>query len=703
MRKTLARMMAAALLCQTASPARGANAEVGAEEAFFTDIPVVVEIASMFKESDLHTGATVEQFTPKEWNMRGDRNFYEVISHAPSTKPVRDWHSHLLFMRGFATSTSVRGFAMNLDGIPMNGYAGQTAIYFMPDFDLALLNRVETIRGPASYLYGSDAFHGVIALKTLKDPVDTLAVKSVYGTHEDSGGSVLLNKTLGGKLRLTGGAAYRNRGNLGLDTITNGPPANRRIRQVGEDYNNASGFFKLATAGEGSVSAGAGYYFNAHRMNCMTRFAFTGSAASRPCADDDSQFDAVRANVDVKLPAGMALETSAYYVNAWFDWYDNANMSVTGLTPYVAPTGQKRRHTFFRDVHWGEKVVLKQEEGFLRTQWALGLEHARFVVPNARRYHYSETTGGLTSVRTAYDTNPSTALDESFFRSESREAQSVFLNLKTTLGSDRFHVLWGGRYDGYSDVGGEASPRLGLIFNPTDRSAVKLLYGHAFRAPATLEKFGLARDNLVGNPQIQPESIDTYEVVFMRQTLGWKTELVGFHSLWKDGISYKTIGGIAQYTNQGRAETNGGEWKNYFRRGDFSLDLNLSCARSRNLGGPTAGDPGDVVAYYPQWMLNSTVSYDFPDDQLKLAMTNTAHYRMTNIPFSYGLANRRKFKDFWRTDVTVAKGLGRHWNVTLDVRNVLNRRNQKQEPTAEYQQLDPGVAGWVTLGWYLGG
>jgi iron complex outermembrane receptor protein len=95
------------------------------------------------------------------------------------------------------------------------------------------------------------------------------------------------------------------------------------------------------------------------------------------------------------------------------------------------------------------------------------------------------------------------------------------------------------RYDHYSTFGGTVNPRVALIYSPVENTALKLLYGQAFRAPADFELYY----NAVGfeaNPALRPETIKTTEMVFERY----------FHkytSLSASGF-YNQIGGLVSQT-----------------------------------------------------------------------------------------------------------------------------------------------------------
>ena len=106
-----------------------------------------------------------------------------------------------------------------------------------------------------------------------------------------------------------------------------------------------------------------------------------------------------------------------------------------------------------------------------------------------------------------------------------REILSAYAQLKWGIFDDRLNILAGGRVDDYSDSGSKEipkdfetqfSPRGGVIFLPTEKSALKALYGRAFKAPIQLQLFGFP--GLVnGSTDLEPETIDVYELIYIYQ------------------------------------------------------------------------------------------------------------------------------------------------------------------------------------------
>ncbi len=77
----------------------------------------------------------------------------------------------------------------------------------------------------------------------------------------------------------------------------------------------------------------------------------------------------------------------------------------------------------------------------------------------------------------------------------------------------------GVRYDYYSDFGDTVNPRLALVWETRCDLTTKLLYGRAFRAPSFQELYVQNNPNTLGNPDLDPETVDTVELAFDYQPL----------------------------------------------------------------------------------------------------------------------------------------------------------------------------------------
>jgi len=105
------------------------------------------------------------------------------------------------------------------------------------------------------------------------------------------------------------------------------------------------------------------------------------------------------------------------------------------------------------------------------------------------------------------------AVGDARFNSENgRELSYVFVQDEWRFARE-WSLVAGLRYDHYSDFGGTVNPRLALVWT-AKQLTTKFLYGSAFRAPSFAEQFNRNNPVAIGNPDLDPEVIDTYEVAF---------------------------------------------------------------------------------------------------------------------------------------------------------------------------------------------
>ncbi len=72
----------------------------------------------------------------------------------------------------------------------------------------------------------------------------------------------------------------------------------------------------------------------------------------------------------------------------------------------------------------------------------------------------------------------------------------------------------GVRVDDYSDFGTSMNPRAGLVWNTRQDLTTKLLYGRAFLSPNVLELRSKGLFFGLGNPSLEPSTLDTTELAF---------------------------------------------------------------------------------------------------------------------------------------------------------------------------------------------
>ena len=121
----------------------------------------------------------------------------------------------------------------------------------------------------------------------------------------------------------------------------------------------------------------------------------------------------------------------------------------------------------------------------------------------------------------------------------------------------------GARYD-YSSAHSErnVSPRLAVIYDATQTTTAKLLYGRAFRNPNAYESFYSFPGLQIGNPDLHPERIRTTEAIVEHEPVaGMKLTAVLFSSTIENLIQQVSdpATGLLQFQNQAAFDTKGAE------------------------------------------------------------------------------------------------------------------------------------------------
>ncbi|MCP5019098.1 MAG: TonB-dependent receptor [Ketobacter sp.] len=144
--------------------------------------------------------------------------------------------------------------------------------------------------------------------------------------------------------------------------------------------------------------------------------------------------------------------------------------------------------------------------------------------------------------------------------------------------TDAVRLIVGGRYDDYSDFGNTFNPRASVSWDATDKYQLIATYGSAFRAPTFGELYNINNPSIVGNPDVQPEEIQTAELGF-NATLSKRSQAKAtlFYNYIEDIIAPRPQTGVAYSDNIGELEVLGVELEYSTRLKDgSSLGLNYT-------------------------------------------------------------------------------------------------------------------------------
>jgi len=200
-------------------------------------------------------------------------------------------------------------------------------------------------------------------------------------------------------------------------------------------------------------------------------------------------------------------------------------------------------------------------------------------------------------------------------RDYERNVLGLYLQQQNNV-SAKTELTVGARYDKYSQVGSAFSPRLGLIHQVSDVQTLKLLYGQAFRAPGIGDLTLTSNNSLIGNPDLKPEKIATWELVWMGS---WKKSsliITAFDNTVADSIiqGFGEDGTTRMYVNAPYSQDSKGvefEFSSQLNRfwqvrAQYSLFNNLPATAFRQADNIASA----IIAYEQnQWTLNLSANY----------------------------------------------------------------------------------------------
>ena len=488
-------------------------------------LSVEVYTASKFPQKTTEAPANVTIITAADIKRYGYRTLANILNSVRGMNVVNDRNYSYLGVRGSGRTGDYNSRMLLLvDGYRLNDPVYDTApIGTEFPVDVDLIERVEVVRGPGSSIYGSNAVLGVINVITKQGndlngvevsgelaSFNTNKERLSYGKRYENGAELLLS-----------GSKYHSAGQDLFFPEFNTPANNNGIAHNldSDRYKNFLG--KLAYAG----------------------FTLTTGYSNRDKAVPTAPYDTVFNDPNLRVTDGSTFMDFGYYGELGRSWDLSAHVfqgryHYEGIYPYAgAPI--VLNYDAAKGEWWGTEMKI------------LGrLENHKVVAGVEYQDNYRQD-------QTNFDIAPyAPVLDDK--RNSKREG--LYVQDEITLGKGLL-LNAGLRNDRYSSAGSTVNPRLGLVWSPVDTTALKFLYGTAFRAPNVYELY-YAVAGQKANPALQPEKIATYEFVVER-SLQQNFRLTGdvYRNMISNNINQITdpADGLLVYINAGQVDARGFE------------------------------------------------------------------------------------------------------------------------------------------------
>ncbi len=525
------------------------------EEIRWIQAEAIITIATKHGIPLSKAPSMVTVITAEEIKHFGYRTFVEILRVVPGfeiQKGSAFGHSSPA-VRGIQGSARIR---VLVDGHHVNNPLNSAAFLIFDDFPVENIKRIEIIRGPGSAIYGENALTAVINIITNDaDDIDGVKFMGGFGRYDTYEGNIVFGKTFG-ELGISG--LYRYRETNGIKSTVNSdsqtlldsslspffPPVSKAPGSVDDERREYDLNLKLSYKD---------FYVEGLYIN-KNNGPFVGFGGA---LNDGTEIESNYVFVETGYKKTFD-DRFTFYPRAYYDQTDSINsielfpVGATlppGITASGAPAGPfptTYPNGFFGKVQVSEKVVGTEipldYELFDGNMLTIGTEFRLIQQTNERNDSLIDPISliPLSSVQSF-----------SWMREVTRRIWSFYIQDVWDV-TDTVNITLGGRFDSVTKFSGEISPRAGLSWKFMENASLRLLYGKSFRPPAFLEMFSINNAVIIGNENLDPEVLKSYEVGLSYQFNKYITSNINyFYNDVRDLISRPTIPGTitASYDN----------------------------------------------------------------------------------------------------------------------------------------------------------
>jgi len=592
-----------------------------------------VRIATGMAQPVTKAPAVASVITADDIRDMGATDIDEVLETVPALHVARQaiGYNPVYTFRGMYSSFNPQ-VLMLVNGIPLtNLYFGDRNQVWggMP---VEAISRIEVVRGPGSAVYGADAFAGVINIITkTPEEMDGLSMGARAGSFD----------TQTGWLQYGG-----SRGELRYGAVVEARRFDGQRERIAAD---AQTFLDAisgtnASLAPGSVNLGGkaldgrlelGYGNFTLRSGAQLRRDGELGAGVAQALDSSAEAGSNRFNADLAYDnpsltdtLGVKIQGSTLFTSQEVE-QDFLLFPPGSRGPFFTPLGAPIFPPF-PDGIIGNPELYERHYRFNATALYRGIRDHQIALGTG--YHYGEVY--KTEEEKNFGFDPATGLpilpgsplvDVSdtplvFLPEGRRENTHVYLQDIWHFARD-WELTAGARYDHFSDFGDTTNPRLALVWSARRNLTLKALYGEAFRAPSFSETRVQSNPAFLGNRQLKPEQLKSYELAVNYQPgFDLNLDFNVFHYQWDDVIQFVPDPGGSTRTAQNAGEQTGygAEFAlSWDATADLTLSGNLALQKSQDqLTGEDAGNAPERDTYVradwsflPGWSLDVQASW----------------------------------------------------------------------------------------------
>jgi iron complex outermembrane receptor protein len=500
----------AALFLLTTATFR-ANAQESSDEDLFNMsledlMNVTITSASNLDESLNRAPATILIISAKDIEERGYMEMYDVLNDLPGFDLSRAFgdDNYYLYARGYRKETSDQMLLM-IDGIAMNHlYSNNMNMFSM--YPLSNVHQIEVVYGPASAIYGPNAFAGVINIITKKDGKSTVSIFT--GQNNTYVADVNFNQIVNDvRLSFTG----RFYDTDGFDFSDRTPALDSRLFNdtvnLWRPFRNTD-YIGYQSPIQSFFSSGSVSYkgFSVGFINFLYE---TGYGAEWP-ADKvlnakswgfDEQTYYARYETQLKSPISENPITSKTLIRHRQSGHPANSLFLERYSGGVDASYWQTTNksvSFFQDFAYTHSTLITAN---------VGVKYDRRTLQGKYNEIYGPFIGSDSTINYPFPEVPDREITA--HNHFTMQDKGVYGQVKISP-IEALDIVTGLRYDHNSIFGGVVNPRAGVVYEPMKGLITKFFYGQAYLEPTARVLYGGWQGSL-SNVDLKPERIRTFE------------------------------------------------------------------------------------------------------------------------------------------------------------------------------------------------
>jgi len=539
--------------------------------------------------------STMNVITAKQIRERGYIQLEDALRDIPGIDFIHTngYIPTLIYFRGMYGAENLRALMM-IDGIPENNIIGSNDIAG-PAYSLHNVERIEVIWGPASALYGANAFGGVINIITKNGAaINGFQYEKGFGTFNTSVDKAMfgINRSgfdiaISGSLYSTDGPKFTNRDPnytasyvdkaYSLSAVISYSKKQNKLTFGGRIYNTPMGFGTFLNSPTVFLGLPSQGYGNSGIIGLVARdVRGEKSGLEEPYSRTFYLQDEYKASAKLNILGRLIYRETGISERSY------AYITVDGRKLFRIPTAN------YSNRAGGE--IIANYSGSKKYLFSAGIQFFQDNIEHGdRRINFDTTVyllDGRDTLLGLYSTFRQRAFDiRNTFGSHAQFVWNTKFLKKTSF-------TFGLRYDVNTYYGNPLSPRLAMVSQPSDKFTFKLLFGRAYRAPTNTEI-----NQAPANLKLKTEKINTYEVnLIYKLSPQLLAQLNGFRNELSDVIILGNLVNLIQDKNPGRITVNGFEVKldaSFTRSVSGFFNFTYQDSKGKNLiTGNSRGVPG---------------------------------------------------------------------------------------------------------------